>query len=187
MSEPTSEPSAHGPTGADSPDTSDGPDELGTLLMQGHEMILESIRVHRERWGLGEEHRWTLDQREGLVRWELPGRTASAPAQVLGSWSPDSSTFVWSWDNDTIAAPLRRTAERVRAWGVEHEVFALSASPLRLDEQQAMDLVALAFRVGQCTGLVPPARGGLASYVVFGEVSVTHDDGRTETFEVQQP
>ncbi|WP_051706047.1 DUF6882 domain-containing protein [Nocardioides aequoreus] len=166
---------------------SDPAPDLGQLLVQGHEMILESIRVHHERWGLGDETRWTLDQREGLVRWDLGERTATAPAQVLGSWSPDSGTFVWSWDNETILAPLRRTAEQVRAWGVEHEVFALSASPLRLEEQQAMDLVALAFRVGGCRGLVPPARGALASYVVFGEVTITEADGSTDTFEVSQP
>lgn len=161
--------------------------ELGSLLTEGHEMILESIRVHHERWGLGEETRWTLDQGEGVVSWTFPDHTVTAPAQVLGSWSPDSGTFVWSWDNKTIAAPLRRTAELVRTWGVEHEVFALTASPLRLDEPQAMDLVSLAFRVGGCTGLIPPARGSLASYVVFGEVTITHEDGTTETFEVSQP
>lgn len=160
-------------------------DGLPALLVEGHARILESIEVHRERWGLGSESRWSLDQREEQVVWQLADRTVSAPAQLLGSWSRDSGSFVWSWDNPTVLPGLRRTAEEVRAYGVEHEIFALSASPLRLEEQQVMDLVALAFRVGGCTGLVPPARGvDLISYVTFGEVTIAHADGTSETFEV---
>lgn len=166
--------------------TDEQPD-LGALMLQGHEMIVEAIRVHHERWGLGDERSWSLDQRSGTIVWRFDDVTVSAPAQVLGSWSPDSGTFVWSWDNPTIVPGLQRTAEIVRTWGVEQQVFALTASPLRLEEQQAMDLVALAFRVGGCTGLVPPARGSLATYVVFGDVEIRGPGKQRSSFSVDQP
>ncbi len=49
------------------------------------------------------------------------------------------------------------------------------------------DVVALAFRVGGCTGLYHPFDGKLASYIAFGEVTLEEAGGRTSTFEVKVP
>ena len=59
----------------------------------------------------------------------------------------------------------------MRAFGAEHDIGALTASPLELDEEQVRDLVALAFRVGGCTGLYHHYDGALATYITFGEVT----------------
>ena len=93
------------------------------------------------------------------------------------------SSFVWSWDNDSIAEPLCRTADEVRAFGAEHAIGALTSSPLELDEGRVRDVVALAFRVGGCTGLYHPFDGSLASYIAFGDVTL-EEAGRTSIFEV---
>ena len=93
------------------------------------------------------------------------------------------SSWVWSWDNDSVQAPLRTTAEVVRALGVEQGVGALSTSPLKLDEAQVRDLVAVAFRLAGCTGLYHHYDGVLATYVTFGPVTVEEAGGRTSTFE----
>ena len=159
--------------------------DLATLLLEGQDLIEQSARAHAERWGLGAADRWSLDQQDGRIVWTFEDHTASAPAQILGSWNREVGSFAWSWDNATILEPLCRTAEQVRAFGEEHDVVALTSSPLRLDEEQVRDLVALAFRIGSCTGLYHPFDGRLATYVSFGPVTVEHADGRTETFEVQ--
>ena len=159
--------------------------DLGTLLLQGEDMISESAEAHAQRWGLGAADRWSLDQREGRVRWSFPEHTASAPAQILGSWNSDVGSFAWSWDNQTILEPLCETAEQVRAFGREHDVVALTSSPLELDEEQVRDLVALAFRIGGCTGLYHPYDGRMATYIAFGPVTIEHADGRSESFAVR--
>jgi hypothetical protein len=168
-----------------------GPDpalDLGTVLLQGHDMIGESIAVHDRRWGMSRAVGWRLDQRAAQVEWDLDDeRTARAPAQVLGSWSAATGTFVWAWDNPTVLAEVRETATQIRRYGEEHEVFALTTSPLRLDLEQLRDLVALAFRVGGCTGLFHPTRGDLTTYVVFGRVTIEGGDGEPEEFEVRLP
>jgi hypothetical protein len=157
--------------------------ELQTLLLQGRELIEQTSRAHMERWGLGKAQKWALDQSTATIRWSFEDHVASAPAQILGSWNSRVGTFVWSWDNDTIKPGLAATAEVVRAWGQENGVSALSTSPLRLDEEQVRDLVALAFRLGDCTGLYHPYDGELATYVVFGTVTLEESGGRTSTFE----
>ena len=72
----------------------------------------------------------------------------------------------------------------MRAFGVEHEIAALTQSPLTLDEEKVRDLVALAFRVGECTGLYHPFDGRLATYIAFGEVTIEEAGGRSTSFEV---
>jgi hypothetical protein len=158
--------------------------ELETLVTEGHAEIARTTDEHTARWGLGTAKRWVLDQDEGRITWSFEDHIASAPAQILGSWNGTVNSFVWSWDNDSVAAPLRETATAVRAFGVEHGIGALTASPLELDEVRVRDLIAVAFRVGGCTGLYHPYDGRLASYIAFGEVTLEESGGRTSTFAV---
>ena len=157
--------------------------ELETLLNEGREMIDRTSKAHRERWGLGSAKRWVLDQDIGRITWSFEDHVASAPAQILGSWNGKVSSWVWSWDNDSIQVPLRTTAEEVRAIGVENGVGALSTSPLKLNEEQVRDLVAVAFRLAGCTGLYHHYDGVLATYVTFGPVTVEEAGGRSSMFE----
>ncbi len=157
--------------------------ELETLLNEGREMIDRTSKAHRERWGLGSAKKWVLNQDEGRIIWSFEDHIASAPAQILGSWNATVSSWVWSWDNDSVQAPLRTTAEVVRALGVEQGVGALTTSPLKLDEAQVRDLVAVAFRLAACTGLYHHFDGVLATYVTFGPVTIEEPGGITSTFE----
>ncbi len=161
--------------------------ELETLVAEGHEGIARTTEQHSARWGLGTARRWVLDQGDGRILWSFDDHVASAPAQILGSWNGEVNTFVWAWDNDSILDALSQTAETVRAFGVEHDIAALTSSPLNLDEGRVRDVVALAFRVGGCTGLYHPFDGQLASYIAFGEVTLEEAGGRTSTFEVTVP
>ncbi len=158
--------------------------ELETLVVEGHEGIARTTEEHSARWGLGSARRWVLDQADGRIIWSFEDRVASAPAQILGSWNSQVHSFVWAWDNASVADSLSGTAETVRAFGVEHGIGALTTSPLDLDEPRVRDVVALAFRVGGCTGLYHPFDGQLASYIAFGEVTLEEAGGRTTTFEV---
>ena len=160
------------------------PSDLPTLLLEGHDMITRTAKEHATRWGLGRADRWSLNQQEGTIRWWFGERVASAPVQVLGSWSGQTNTFVWAWDNDSILDRLCLTAELVRAYGEEHDVLALKSSPLSLGQDKVNDLIAIAFRLGGCTGLYHPYDGRTATYIVFGDVTLTEPDGSTSVVRV---
>jgi hypothetical protein len=161
--------------------------ELDTLLLQGRDLIDRTTQEHADRWGLGTAKRWALDQGEGRIVWSFDDHVVSAPVQILGSWNGRVGSFVWSWDNDTIKDSLCETAEVVRAFGLENQVAALHSSPLRLDEEQVRDLIALAFRVGGCSGLYHPYDGVLATYIAFGPVTIEEAGGRTSVFDATAP
>jgi hypothetical protein len=160
--------------------------ELETLVMEGHAEIARTTAEHTARWGLGSAQRWALDQDDGRIVWAFEDHVASAPVQILGSWNAKVSSFVWAWDNASIAEPLRTTATEVRAFGVEQGIGALTSSPLELDEGRVRDVIALAFSIGRCTGLYHPFDGELASYIAFGEVTI-EEAGRTSTFAAATP
>ena len=157
--------------------------ELETLLHEGREMIERTSRAHRERWGLGSAKKWVLNQDDGRIVWSFEDHVASAPAQILGSWNGKVSSWVWSWDNESVQAQLRTTALEVRAIGVLRGVGALATSPLKLNEEQVRDLVAVAFRLAGATGLYHHYDGVLATYITFGPVTVEEAGGRTSVFE----
>jgi len=95
--------------------------EIDTLLLQGRDLIDQTTQEHADRWGLGTAKRWVLDQDEGRIVWSFEDRVVSAPAQILGSWNGQVSSFVWSWGNDTIQPALCTTAEEVRAFRTAHD------------------------------------------------------------------
>ena len=86
--------------------------ELETLLTEGREMIDRTTRRTRERWGLGSAQRWVLNQDDGRIVWSFDDHVASAPAQILGSWNGEVSSFVWSWDNDSVRRRCARPPTR---------------------------------------------------------------------------
>jgi hypothetical protein len=151
------------------------------LLLQGRDLIARTTEAHRARWGFGTPARWTLDQRTGTITWTFPDHTAEAPAQVLGSLGADG-TWMWAWANHTLFPPLRDASERVRAWGEANAQGSLATPTFPLTEPEADDLAALATRLLRAPGLHRPHAGNALLYLTFGDVTITHPDGRTETF-----
>ncbi|WP_330461598.1 hypothetical protein OIB37_34855 [Streptomyces sp. NBC_00820] len=165
------------------PGQSSEQDGLGLLLLQGEEMIAQLAEAHRT-WGLGTADRWDLDQTTGLITWTFPDKTATAPAQILGSYSSRSGSWMWAWANPSILPGMARDAQNLRAWGDAHQHDAFTRATFEADEQAAATLIALAVRVSETTGFY---RGpGASSYTVitFGPVTLTTPDGDTRTFTV---
>jgi|SRR5690349_7319747 len=90
------------PPGSRAPEVE--PEALATLLLQGDEMIEQLARAHMS-WGLGAADRWGLDQSTGTITWTFPDKTATAPAQIIGSYSPSATS--WSGPGPMTASSLR--------------------------------------------------------------------------------
>ncbi len=123
--------------------------DLGTLLLEGRDMIEQTGRAHAEAWGLGSADCWDLDQTTGLLRFTFPDRLAEAPAQILGTYSPNGEMWVWAWANTSLLPDLREDSEHVRAWGEQNGADMLTTAKLPLDAEQAAEVAALAFRISQ--------------------------------------
>src|SRR6476469_1536264 len=93
--------------------------ELAALVRQGEDMISHLTEAHLA-WGLGAATNWEVDQRTGLITWQVPGRTATAPVQVIGTYEPATSSWLWGWANNSIPPVLARDSRQVHDWAHEH-------------------------------------------------------------------
>ncbi|QRX91958.1 DUF6882 domain-containing protein [Streptomyces noursei] len=157
--------------------------ELSTLLLQGKDMIEQLAQAHAS-WGLGSADQWSLDQRTGLITWTFPDKTATAPAQILASYSPTSASWLWAWANEGVLPDMSRDAHRIRDWAETHGHRALAEPEVEADEQMADTLAALGVRATEATGFYRGAGSQSIVITTFGPVTLTAADGSTTTFSI---
>src|SRR5215217_2427840 len=70
-------------------------------------------------WGLGSGNwkRWSMDQAEGILRFEGGSATLEARAQLLGSFDPHVRTWEWAWNNPHANPALAVDAALARGYG----------------------------------------------------------------------
>ncbi|MCX5315595.1 DUF6882 domain-containing protein [Streptomyces sp. NBC_00154] len=157
--------------------------DLSTLLLQGEDMIDQLGRAHMS-WGLGSADRWDLDQTTGIITWTFPDKTATAPAQILGSFSHTSGSWLWSWANTSILPEMSRDAGIFRDWAEAHGHPHLAQPKIEVDEKAASSLVALAVRVTKAIGYYKGPGNNSAVIITFGPVTLTAADGSVSTFNI---
>ncbi|MFB0620365.1 DUF6882 domain-containing protein [Streptomyces sp. AGS-58] len=157
--------------------------DLSVLLLQGEDMIEELGRAHMS-WGLGSADRWDLDQQTGMITWTFPDKTATAPAQILGSFSPGSGSWLWAWANQSILPAMSRDARTFRDWAGANGHPALAQPKIEADEKAAATLVALAVRITEATGYYRGPGGNSAVIITFGPVTLTAADGTVSDFNI---
>lgn len=161
--------------------------DLTTLLLQGEDMIGQLTEAHLA-WGLGSAQRWELDQTNGLIHWFFRDRTATAPAQIIGTWLPASSSWLWAWANNSIPPELTRDSRAVRDWAEEHGYTALTLPRIEADREKAATMAALAVRITGATGFYRgrgDSEADSVPVITFGAVTITTVDGATSTFEIE--
>lgn len=157
--------------------------DLGTLLLQGEDMIDQLARAHMS-WGLGSADRWDLDQRTGLITWTFPDKTATAPAQIIGSYNPSTASWLWAWANESILAEMSLDSRSIRDWAEAHGQPALAEPRIHADEEKAATLAALAVRITRATGFYRGSGSASIPIITFGAVTLTTQDGATSTFKI---
>lgn len=159
-------------------------EDLSVLLMQGEDMIGQLAQAHAS-WGLGTADHWGLDQTTGLITWTFPDKTATAPAQILGSYSPSGGTWMWAWANESILPAMSRDSLAVRTWAEANGHDAFTIPRPDADAEQAASLVAVAVRVTKATGYYRAPGERSTTVITFGPVTLTAADGTTSTFRIQ--
>jgi len=157
------------------------------LLLQGEDMIGQLAEAHMS-WGLGSAQRWELDQTNGLINWYFRDRTASAPAQIIGTWMPAANAWLWAWANNSIPPELARDSRAVREWAEEHGHAWLTVPRVEADKEKAATMAALAVRITGATGFYRGAGESDADPVpvlIFGPVTTRAHDGTVSVFEIE--
>ena len=122
----------------------DGSDNYGQALEQ---FLAECTKLATERhmeWrknnAVVNGASWGFDGKTGLLSFSFGGIGVSYAAQVVGSWSEKTQTFLWSWANSSMPAELTQAAAKAKAVGEERGCPLLTERKLDCDENLAMSL-----------------------------------------------
>lgn len=142
------------------------------LLAQAREELALRTAGHDRLWGLADAS-WRLDQSERrLVFDALDGTTASADAQIVGTYDSEQGSWLWAWAHEGVAPPLRRHAERLRALGQQHGWPRLTEPQFDCTENEAWDFAALACKVCEAEGAYRGTDHAVLIFMTFTEVRV---------------
>ena len=129
--------------------------------------------AHDGTWHLGEAD-WSLDQEVGNLVFTTPqGMQAVAPAQIIGTYNTQDGTWLWGWDHPSVEPPLARDAQKMLAYGQERSYAKLTTRKLKITEDEAWGLTALAFMVCGANGAYRGPAGTALVFMTFGEVKLS--------------
>jgi uncharacterized protein DUF6882 len=133
--------------------------------------------AHDGAWQIGAAD-WSVDQYEGTIVFDSPqGIRAVAPAQIIGTYDTRQGTWLWSWDNSSISAPLTEHARRIQAFGLEQGFDLLTTRKLTCPEEQGWELTALACLLCGAQGAYRGPADSTLIFFTFGEVALSKTPG----------
>lgn len=148
-------------------------DNFEALLETSIQELQWKTEAHKT-WGLGTFDRWDIDQRVGnLVFTTADGATAVTPAQIIGSFNTTDNTWLWAWDNPSIADALKRDALKVREYGQKHGIEKLTTRKWTGTEDDAWAMAALAVKLCDAQGAYRGPTGSAYVLMTFGEVELS--------------
>jgi hypothetical protein len=154
-----------------------GADEFRDLIDRSMEELRAKTRAHTEGWGLGTCDGWDLDQQDGRLVFTSPKLTATAPAQIIGTYSTQAGTWLWGWDHPSIRPPLQKDAKKVRDFGEQNGIDVLTTQKLECTEKEAWEFTALACHLCGAQGGYRGPAGQALVFMTFGEVTLSKGKG----------
>ena len=114
----------------------------------------QSNEANARSWGLGQERNFEVDQEKGrMTLFFRDGTKAFLPIQIIASFLPAERSVRWAWANDSVAGPLAGAAAKLRGYGEEKGVAALTRQELELQFEELVAYSALAASLHGCSGL----------------------------------
>ena len=149
--------------------------DLIKFLEDAYKLYNERNQRHIDDWGMGMHPNWTVDQDRGEIYWHLDnGFTAFAPVQVIGSYNPADSTFLWGWDHPSVLEHLRSDAALCKEWGETHGQEFYVNRKINCDDATPLEFIAVALKLADANGAYIASTGsdGPTMYMTFGEIQL---------------
>ena len=130
------------------------------------------------KWRLDSFKRYDLDQTKGtLVFADDAGHKVSCTVQVVGTFSTESQTWLWSWASPWVTAPLKQDSEVVRQFGRTNGVEKFTTDKWSATEADAWAMTAVTARLaGAESAYRLPNRG----VYIFMLIKAVETDGEAK-------
>jgi hypothetical protein len=149
--------------------------EFQAFIDQAMAELKAKQQALQDDFNLGEWPRWEFDQEaETLTFFDENDRPALKGSFIfIGSYSPNSESWKWSWSNQSISEALREKAlplKRLKAI-TGFDLFEFEGT-FEVDEQMAWELAAMAVQQLRSVGCyrAPDADDGPRSFLAITEL-----------------
>lgn len=140
------------------------------------EELRKKTEMHAGVWRLDRIKRWDFNQGSGEIVFTLPDKMkAVAPAQIIGTYNTEDHTWLWSWANPSIDEKLQVDALKLRKFGEEHHIEALTTSKWKGSEEDAWDMAALAVKLCEEQGAYRGPSGSTHVFIAFGTIQLSKE------------
>lgn len=117
------------------------------------------------------ESDWHLAQDKGEITFTSPdGIVATAPAQIAGTYNTDDGTWLWAWQNPSLADSMTTHSIVVRQYGEKRKIAELTTPKLGISEEKAWELAAVTCKLGNYQGVYRGPAGPTMVFITFGDV-----------------
>jgi hypothetical protein len=114
-----------------------------------------------------------VDQDAGLIRFDRKdGAEVTAPVQIIGAWNPRTEVYRWAWDHPMVHTRLRADSERTRWFGEKHGLPELTDPVLKISENEAWRMTAVAMKVNGAYAAYRGPTDGPIMFMTLGEPKV---------------
>lgn len=128
-----------------------------------------AMEAARERFGLGTWARHEVDLASASIRF-LDGDGAEqmrADIQVAGTWSPNSDSWLWGWENESVPEAAVSRLGPIAERGRELDVKTLQAHAVECDEAESWSLAALAADITGAECVYRTGQAGNRAYLLL--------------------
>jgi hypothetical protein len=142
--------------------------DFNRLLEKAMHDLESKTASHQAVWGLGSSARWNLNQDDGKLVFSFPDKTVTCEAQIIGSYDKTKGSWLWAWDNPSIATNLTQSSRKLREFGVQKKIDKLTRSEWPATERDCWEMAALANLLCEGQGVYRGPAGDLCVFMTFG-------------------
>jgi uncharacterized protein DUF6882 len=123
--------------------------EYEKLVTEARSRGTARIEAAKQKYGLGTYSRYEIDLPTATIKFldDKGAEKIRSDIQAAGSWSSSPTTWLWSWDNESIPEKAQSRMARVREFGEQHEIEHVMGSFDPCPEEEAWTVTSIAAQV----------------------------------------
>jgi len=119
-------------------------------------------------YGLNKCNRMDYEQETGkMVFSSLATPKIITTFQIAGSFSSQSNTWLWSWDNPYLLENVVKELWKVKEYGEQHHIYKLVEPRWEATEDQGWDMTAIAAYIHKAKGAYKFPSDKIMTFAVF--------------------
>ena len=147
-----------------------------TIARANNEIQLRT-QIAIDTWGL-DTAEWSADLNTGTITFVNDEKKlmVTAPVQIVGTYNTEDNTWLWGWDHPSVSESLSVAAQKVRDFGTEYHLEALTTRKLEISMEDAWGFAALACYLSGGEGCYTGSADTTKIFMVYGTVTISNKD-----------